>query len=255
MTAVLATLLVLVLPAQPATAPDAVRVASAAFEYRDFEKVVELLDPWVHPPRISDEKLMVQARNLLGVSRHVLGDIPRAREEFAQLLLADPEHQLDAFKIPPQVIETFEQVRREMKAVLDPLIIQKRGRPKEEPPLGARVLVEAPSRWMMFLPLGAPQFALDQPVRGSIFATAQALGVALQAVSYVIGDGAVRTSDRYRTFERIFYAGLATAVAGYGASVILGNVDYEPYRRDLLAPPAQETPGAMTFSVTFPLSL
>ncbi len=253
MTAFFTTLFLLVLPAQPATAPDAVRVAEAAFEYRDFEKVVELIDPWVHPPRITDEKLMVKARSLLGVSRHVLGEVPRAREEFAQLLLADPEHQLDAFKIPPQVIETFEQVRREMKAVLEPLIKEKNNKPPEDPPLSARVLIDVPPRWTMLMPFGAPQFALDQPILGLFLGGTQLIGWTLNLISFFIARSERNDLSTYDSMKIPFYSGIGLALASWGTSIVLGNVDYDTYRRDLLAPPV-DLGAPATFSVTFPLS-
>src|SRR5688572_10779742 len=94
---------------------DAVQLARAAFEFRDFQKVVDILEPWIRPMKILDPALKIEARSLAGVSLHLLGRTDGARVEFGELLLLDPKHQLDPFVVPPEVIATFEAVRKELK--------------------------------------------------------------------------------------------------------------------------------------------
>lgn len=258
-------LLSILVPAQPTSAEDAVRIATATFEYRDFEKVIELLDPFVHPPRITDPKLLFTARELLGVSRHVTGDLGRAKEEFAQMLLAEPEYKLDAFKIPPQVIETFEGVRREMKPVLDKVLAERGRAPKvEEKPLGA-VLVDMPTRFDMFMPLGIPQFRLDEPIYGAIFLITQLIGVAVNVAGYFIANDALHSSDltveerelREQQFvegHRLWAIGAGVTAISWITSSVLGNTGLEGYRQARqrqLAPDAAAKPAGLLFQLQF----
>jgi hypothetical protein len=234
--------------AQPATAEDAVRIASSAFEYRDFEKVIEALDPWLHPLRIADAKLATAARSLLGVARHVTGDVPRAREEFSQLLMLDPDHKLDPFKIPPQVIETLEAVRLEMKPVLDKLR-DERGLRKVVEPADQSKIVVLPSRWVTLVPGGVPQFALDQPEWGAVLGSVQLLGLVANIGGYAIADGADPSAPSYDTGRIVQYVGLGTLVAGYVTSVLLGNVFFDGYKASVLGP--EGTAAGLTFQFSF----
>lgn len=218
------------------TPADALRVARAAFEYRDFERVIAVLDPWVHPPRIPDPVLMIEARKLLGVSRHVTGDEPRAREEFAQILSADPRFELDAFVIPPRVIETFEAVRKQMSPVLKPLLGEPDTRDSSTP--GAVRLVVLPSRWTAFVPGGVPQFIVDQPELGIALASVQGVGLLMNVIGYFAADqqrhGIMMASAPQKSWTAVQYVGLTTLLAGYATSVILGNVALDAHRERLL---------------------
>ncbi|MCK6550942.1 hypothetical protein L6R52_34210 [Myxococcota bacterium] len=253
----------------------AVKIARAAFEYRDFQRVVDLLRPWVHPPRISDRALMIDARRLLGVAFHVLGDITASREEFGQLLLQDPRHELDPFTVPPKVIETFEAVRREMKPALDRLLAEQgsvRAVPEPRVDLTARyVPVALPSRWITLVPGGVPQLAMDQPEWGVALGTAQLVGLAANVGGYFLADAAANEAYRsnvwpeddpaYRRWRTVMYAGLGWAVASYVASVVLGNVTFEGHTRAELdraaaagegPPRAALGPGGLSFTFASP---
>lgn len=258
-------LLSILVPAQPTSAEDAVRIATATFEYRDFEKVIELLDPFVHPPRITDAKLLFTARELLGVSRHVTGDLVRAKEEFAQMLLAEPEYKLDAFKIPPQVIETFEGVRRDMKNVLEKILAERGRAPKVEEPVGLQ-LVELPTRFDMFMPLGIPQFRLDEPVYGVIFLATQLIGVALNVAGYFMAHEAYEGAapggnltgeerdlreERFLRGQRLWAAGAGVTALSWATSAILGNKDLEGYRQSRQRATAVAKPAGLIFQLQF----
>lgn len=196
---------------------EAVAVARAAFEYRDFRQVVAALDAWVHPPRIRDPSLMVEARRLLGVSLHVQGDVRGAREEFAQLLLLDPSHRLDPFFIPPRVIATFEEVRKQLEPSL--------GLPAR--PGDRTVFVERPHPAVVLLPLGLPQFALEEPVPGFIYGALQLLGLGLNVAAFFRGQALGEQSSgssELDTWLAVQYGGAALLGLSYGASVIHGQV-------------------------------
>lgn len=209
-----------------------VDVAQAAFEYRDFEQVLTLLDPWVHPPRIADPRLMVQARELLAVSRHVLGDERGAREEMAQLLLIAPEHELDPFRVPPQVIATFEDVRQALGPRLGA------GSPDPEPdpsPTTVRI-VEVPHPVLGLVPLGVPQLALGDAPAGALFGGAQVVGLILNIAAYAVADGL--PANERDPWLALQYGGLGLAAAGYFGSVVHAELLIEEQRRALAIPGA-----------------
>lgn len=145
----------------PADEARALSLATSAFEYRDFKRVVEILEPWVKPPRIVDPGRRKEAHRLLGVSHHILGNKERAEEELSQLLLADPEHRLDPFVVPPAVIETFDRVRERMRPLLDDLARQNPKTPPKKLPglaLSSPLFAYAPFGLSHFLALDAPEW-------------------------------------------------------------------------------------------------
>lgn len=218
----------LLLATQPALSEQqAVDMANNAFEYRDFAKVVEILRPLVHPPRISDPALMLRARRLLGVALHIRGDIQGAREEFSLVLLQQPKDKLDPFTVPPAVIETFEAVRRQMAPALDK-------RTDRTEPTGARVVkvIEVPDQTLAWIPFGYVQlFVLeDQLGWGLTWLGTQLLGLALNIGSYIAAN-AIRENGfvprnrvgAFNTAVGLMYAGAGVFAASYIGNVVQGN--------------------------------
>ena len=214
-------------PAGGEAAPDdprtAVRYARNAFEYRDFDKVVEVLWPWLHPPRIVDTSLAIRARELLGISLFILGREAEAREEFSSMLLLDPDHALDPFLVPPDVIQAFEDVKKAMEPTLRALRDKEPVAPPEpEPTRVRREILEVPHPAVVLLPLGGPQFVLDEPGWGGFWLGAQVAGLGLNAASFWQAD-ALRSDDPdYDTWVALQYVGLGVTVAAYVGSVIQG---------------------------------
>lgn len=243
-----------------ASVPRALAMAEAAFEYRDFEAVIATLDPWVHPPRIQDPVAMVRARRLLGVSRHITGDERGAREEFAQLLLLDPEQRLDPFVIPPRVIVTFEDVRRQMAPQLVP-----RPRPEPPDPLEAppRIVAAPLPKVVALLPFGLNHVAADRSDLGIGMGTAQVVGLAASIVGFVMAGEAraehraawppsspeaQSSADAYRGWIITQYAGAALFGLAYGTSVVTHLVE----ARDAGTPPRPSAPAETQVQLTLP---
>lgn len=231
-------------------AEKAVVTARNAFEYRDFEAVLAALDPWVHPPRIVSPKLMTEARRLLGVSLHVLGQVPQAKEEFAQLLLLDPRHQLDPVVIPPQVIASFEEVRTEMKETLNRVLAERGEKPLEEATGPTRIeLRVVPPRAVAFIPFGGGQFATGAPALGATFAATQAIGLGLNLTGLALGFDEMRkpksSSDPEQAFDPAAYdralwltvVGASLWVASYAASAVLALLAVDAEIEAAAAPP------------------
>lgn len=226
------------LPTATKTATSAVASAENAFEYRDFERVVKLVRPWLHPRRILDPKLALVARRLLGVSLHVLDRREEAKEEFAELLLIDPQHKLDPFLVPPAVIQTFEDVRTAMRPTLNRILRARGVQPlRPTPATGPPSLqvVEVPPLAIAFLPGGIPQFAADETGWGVLWAVLQAGFLTLNLVGF---DQAGRNEGgRFSLWTGLQYAGLVGFLGAWTASGIQGYAQLKGVRaRSLTAP-------------------
>ena len=224
----------------------AVTTAKNAFEYRDFKKVILVLGPWVHPPRIADSALMGEARRLLGVSHHITGNLEQAKEEFAQLLLIQPNTKLDPFVIPPAVIQTFENVR---KAVVSP--------PKDKPKGPTQIVTKTVIRIdssVNLLPLGYAQLFVheNQVAWGVTWLAVQTLGIALNLGGFWgasnLNNAQGIPIDKKADFDSLvttMYAGAGIWAVGYLGSVVQGYAGQARRERDLapqtLAPLSEDT--------------
>ena len=214
----------------PETAAAAVDRANNAFEYRDFERVVSLLYPWLHPRRILEPSLAIEARRLLGVSLHVVDRVEDAREEFAELLLLDPRHRLDPFLVPPAVIQTFENVRRSMRPTLDEILRERGDEPRAKPTVTGPPIVqriEVPPLAVAFLPLGIPQFVAEEPGWGLLWAVLQVGSLALNLVAY---NQAGREEGGFGLWTGLQYTGLVGLVGSWSASAVQGYIQLESQR-------------------------
>ncbi len=223
----------------PTTASAAVRQARNAFEYRDFERVVKLLRPWLHPRRILDRALATEARHLLGVSQHVLGRTEEANEEFAELLLLDPRYKLDPFLVPPAVIQAFEDVRSAMQPTLDEILRAQGVEPESSrrpgPPNEVRA-VELPPLAIAWLPGGLPQFAADEPGWGLLWAVLQVGFLTLNLVAF---DQAGRNDGGgFDMWTSLQFVGLGGFIGTWTASGIQGYGQLQETRARILG----ETP-------------
>jgi len=208
---------------EPTDPRSAVRYARNAFEYRDFDRTVDVLWPWLHPPRIVDESLAIRARELLGISLFILGREAEAREEFSSMLLLDPDHALDPFLVPPDVIQAFEDVKRAMEPTLRALRDKEPVAPPEpEPNRVRREIVEVPPLSAALLPFGGPQFVLGEPGWGGFWLGAQVAGLGLNAASYWQANGLRREDPTYDTWVALQYVGLGITAAAYVGSLIQG---------------------------------
>ncbi len=207
----------------------ALTLAESAFEYRDFAKVIEFLDPWVHPPQIVDAEKLGKARELLGISHHLLGHKDKAKEEFEQVLLYDPDRTLDAFVVPPAVIATFEETREAMR----PLLEQRRRALEVEAENLARKDLRRAHPLSVLAPLGLSHFlVLDRPAWGSLWLISQLLGLGANiggywgARSIMDADGVVLPEDEpgYLTATTFQYVGLGLFLASWLSSSIQGQL-------------------------------
>ncbi len=233
-------------PAAAQTRPDpraAVSYARNAFEYRDFDKVIEVLWPWLHPPQIVDTELALEARELLGISLHIVGRTADAEEEFSALLLLSPDHSLDPFVVPPDVIQSFEAVKRTMEPTLRALRDKAPVTPQSDtqPPPTVVVeqrQVEVPHPAIAFVPFGVPQFVLGEPAWGGFWLATQAGGWVMNGSGFWLANQQDPNSSTYDVGVALQYAGLAVAVLSYIGGAIQAGSIIRAKREELLVEPA-----------------
>lgn len=246
------------LGAQAETKPDAahaVRLAENAFQFRDFATVVATLDPWLHPPKILERDLLVTARRLMGVALAGLEREEEAKEEFGQLLLLDPTHELDPFVVPPNIIAVFQGVREEMKETLDKLTGKTQPDPVEPAPKEVvRVeIVTLPPAWMMVLPGGMPQFTLEQIGWGTLWLSVQVIGIVMNVLAWRALDpgGTPTEGGRFASLTALQYSGLVIFGGGWAASIVQGFSHYADVEAELLRPPVPTTTPAVGGQMSF----
>jgi hypothetical protein len=137
------------------------------------------------PPAIRDDVLAY-----LGEIRYILGDYETARGLFRELLAANPSYTMSPLNHPITIVGAFESVRSELPSRFD----------QEEAPV---VLKKIPA-WG-YLPLGGPQFAQGQVVKGTAYAVVQGAAAAttiavlgnLQALNGTVFEGPVWEPEDY----------------------------------------------------------
>ena len=189
------------------------------------------------------------ARELMGVSQHVLGRTSAAQEEFAQLLKLAPKHELDPFVVPPPVVQTFEEVRAKMKPLLDKIGTPPPTGDPDPPPTQVKTRVEVravPHAAVLITPLGIPQFVLDEPAWGVMWGAIQVVGLGLNILGAVLADGvSINPADnaRYNQYLGVMYGGLAVFAGGWIGSGVHGLSQLEDRRAAILRAPTAPPPG------------
>jgi len=167
-------------------APPELKRARDRFEFGAWADAAGTLRQLLSSGRSLTEEEAVDAYRMLGIAEYHLGDLPQARSAFLNLLSNDPDYTLDAFLVPPPIVEMFDAVKRENEDALAPLREQKRAlrdqaRLAEE--ARRKLLAEAPptkivrvqERLYLFnwMPLGAGQFQNGDRAKGVAIAAGQ----------------------------------------------------------------------------------
>jgi len=172
-------------------APTELKRARDRFEFGAYADCAGTLRKYLatDPPLADDQA--VDAYRMLGISEYHLGDIAAARAAFVNLLSFDPEFALDAFLVPPPIVDFFDRVKRESEPALAPLR-ERRRELREQQRLAEEArrrllaeeqarsgpptkLVRVQERVYLFnwLPLGAGQFQNGDRAKGTAIAAGQ----------------------------------------------------------------------------------
>jgi len=187
------------------------------------------------------DDLQGEALIYLGEIQYVMGDTLDSWDTFEFLLQRNPDQIISIYHHPPEVVNWFGLVRREM--------LQSMADTPDDPP--PRVIDPGPAPWWTWAPLGTPQFAQRRPVAGAAFAGIQSgLGVASIALYRDLqkrardDDGDLRDMDtdefrRFQSRRAIQWA----VTAGWWGAWLASSADARRFHRNSLVEGGSVTVG------------
>jgi hypothetical protein len=196
-------------------APPELKRAKDRFEFGAYAEAAGALRQLLGGPRDLTDAEAVDAYRMLGIAEYQLGDTGAARTAFVNLLSVEPDYALDAFLVPPAIVEFFDRVKREHEPALAPLR-ERRRELREQQRLAEearrRLLAEEAARagpptkivrleervyLLNWMPLGAGQFQNGDRGKGAAIAAGQ-LVLGLVNVSAIVFHNQI-AEDRTRT--------------------------------------------------------
>lgn len=234
------------------------------YRFGDYEQAVGLLNGLLSPRvLLQDGDQVREALEALGIASFLMNDPRGAREAFVRLLNLEPSSQLDPLIVPPQVIEFFNGIRKEMEETL----AQLRARQQREAELQAlaqaptllvqeQVIVDQHPYWLNFLPFGVGQFELGRRQWGWFFLTSQAAALGCNVTASLLvestrnPDGTHGHADYVRArdvYQPLQVASLVTLGLLFAWSTIDSLASWRPEDRTLsrsekTLPPAGTVP-------------
>jgi hypothetical protein len=150
------------------TFDETLQFSEDAWVFGDYDLVVETLQPLLFPtPPPVAEEVLVRAYTRLGSAAYYEGDRVLAQECFLALLLLEPSHELDRLLFPAQVIQVFDEVRREHAAELG--VEDENTTPGDGRTVYLLRSSSTQSRLVSALPLGYGFFVRGQDLEGSLY--------------------------------------------------------------------------------------
>ncbi len=196
-------------------APPELKRAKDRFEFGAFADAAGTLRQMLARSPDLTAAESVDAFRMLGIAEYQLGDKLAARAAFVSLLSVEPDYALDAFLVPPPIVEFFDAVKKEHEPALAPLRDRRRELAaqqrladearrrllsEEQARMGAPgKIVRIEQRVYLFnwLPLGAGQFQNGERAKGTAIAAGQIVlglvNVAAIVVHNKIADDRTRT--------------------------------------------------------------
>lgn len=244
--------------------------ARESFHDGDFARIRPLLEKILVPTsRLANPDERREARQLLGVGaffeaqqvtdatrRRELLDL--ARSQFLEMLREEPDFSMDPLLYPASVVELFEDVLRENADELEALRAEQNtdGEGFSVDTLYVERTVDENTFALTFFPFGIGQFQNGDEVKGTLFAVAQGLSLAINITSYLAIEN-LRDSDGFYdtgvdgrsgafsdaiAWRRALYGSLIAFGVAYAGSVVDGILHYKPQNvtiRALDAPPPE----------------
>jgi len=196
-------------------APPELKRAKDRFEFGAFAESAGALRQMLSgAPNLTDVEA-VDAYRMLGIAEYQLGDKLAARAAFVNLLSFEPEYALDAFLVPPAIVEFFDGVKKEHEAALAPLRERRRELREQQRladdakrrllaeetartgPPGKIVRLEERVYLFNWMPLGAGQFQNGDRAKGTAIAAGQIV-LGLVNVAAIVFHNQI-AEDRTRT--------------------------------------------------------
>ncbi|RDV39213.1 hypothetical protein DV096_01165 [Bradymonadaceae bacterium TMQ3] len=232
--------------------------ALAALQRAEFEQLRPLLSPFIDTDafRALPPRDRAQARSLLALGLYfesqTLSDATRTSELMAHsraqlqvALLEDPEHTLDPLVFPADLIA----LQRTLATRL-PLPGSNSATPDASSLIYVERRITHRSPWVTLLPMGAGQFQNGHPIRGSIVAATQVLGLAVNLIGFwqveSLRDSRglipAATHEEARRWQNLQWTGLAVAALSWAVGAGESFYHFEAKDvalRTLESPPAE----------------
>ncbi|MCB9707637.1 MAG: hypothetical protein H6714_02445 [Myxococcales bacterium] len=181
--------------------------AREAYRGQDYALAAKRFDVLVgdEPARMQNKPLRLESRKYLGASYLFIKQKKNAIDQFRRLLNEDPDYQLDPLAFPAQVLEIFEQVKKDVqrrvkmeadkkqnhvletheKEILDRMERGNRLQALIDLAETERV-TQRNSRWIAMLPFGAGQLQNGHEDLGMALAIIQGVLAAMSLTSFLV---------------------------------------------------------------------
>ena len=231
-------------------------------------------------PRATNSVVRLEARKYLGATYLFLGKNEAAREQFRSLLEEDLDYDIDPVAFPEAVVQTFQEVKREVSAErarkdaleaarrqrersneVEDLILQQQRIETLEELAAVETVEKVNSRWIAALPFGIGQFQNEDRGLGIMFAVTESAFLAASIATF-IGHNSLRDEnpapseiERATRVEKALRIGNWVSVGAllsfYVAGVVEAEVRFKPVIRttrkrelpnDVATPPQTTSP-------------
>jgi len=242
--------------AQPVAADELSEFESARRNYdkQNYAKAARGLESLVGGvvPRATNPVVRLEARKYLGATYLFLGKKDAAREQFRSLLEEDPDYDIDPVAFPEAVVQTFQEVQKEVSTErvredalaaarrqrersneVDDLIRQQQRVQALEELAAVETVEKVNSRWIAALPWGIGQFQNQNRKLGIMFAVTESAFMAASIATF-IGHNSLRDEnpapseiDRARRVERALRIGNWVSVGAFLSFAVAGVIEAE----------------------------
>lgn len=233
------------------------RRAQNRFEFGDCEATLAELEGLDAPQALNDEKQSMSVHQLKGICLALQGEETRAAQQFERLLYIAPEHELDAFRTPPAVMELFENTKKRIREEIARLQEARAEQEQQAQPEALRVVwVEREIERQktpfaaVFLPFGLSQWTNREPSKALIIGGIQLAAMTANIGTYWAMQGiksvpqpSASQQEAYRWLQSIQAGALIATIATYFYGVGDAWWNHEPSQERLIAERRKELQG------------
>jgi hypothetical protein len=194
----------------------------------------------------------LESRKYLGATYLFQGKKEAAREQFRSLLEEDPDYDLDPVAFPEAVVQTFQEIKKEVSAELarkaaleaarrqrersnevEELIRQQQRIQMLEELAGTETVEKVNSRWIAALPFGIGQFQNEDRKLGIMFAVTESAFL-VASIATFIGHNSLRDEnptpdeiERATRVEKALRIGNWVSVGAFLSFAVAGIIEAE----------------------------
>jgi hypothetical protein len=203
-------------------------------------------------PRAMNPVVRLESRKYLGATYLFQGKKGAAREQFRSLLEEDPDYDLDPVAFPEAVVQTFQEIKKEVSAELarkaaleaarrqrersnevEELIRQQQRIQMLEELAGTETVEKVNSRWIAALPFGIGQFQNEDRKLGIMFAVTESAFL-VASIATFIGHNSLRDEnptpdeiERATRVEKALRIGNWVSVGAFLSFAVAGIIEAE----------------------------